>query len=394
MSSRQKLLFWQTGDFREAYQRLRSGGPETYRDQRRSVDFAASLTNRFDVVIVATRAEPYKETLAEDLRAVGLSAAMSFDKKGVSQLLDDLSPDLIICRTPTPGALAWAKRRQVPTLPTFADIFARGGPRTMWRNLQLKRLLTGPHIPCIANHSLNASQSLVSALGLPAQKVAPWDWARVPTTARQPGQTPPLIFFAGALSEPKGVGDCLGALKRLADRGVACRFEFAGPGDTDDWRSRASALGVGAHADFPGVIPHADVRARMAAADVVVVPSRHDYPEGLPNVIYEALAAGAPLVLSDHPAFGGRVKDEAACLTFPAGDADALANQIGRILSDPPLAAALTRAAPAAHDALYIGLEWTALVELFLNDPTNRTGWVAEHSFERLAPNDPAQPAR
>ena len=39
----------------------------------------------------------------------------------------------------------------------------------------------------------------------------------------------------------------------------------------------------------------------MSAHDIVIVPSRHDYPEGLPMTIYEALAMRTPLVVSDHP---------------------------------------------------------------------------------------------
>jgi len=44
----------------------------------------------------------------------------------------------------------------------------------------------------------------------------------------------------------------------------------------------------------------------MRSADAIVIPSRHEYPEGLPLTIYEALAARTPIVASDHQCFSAR----------------------------------------------------------------------------------------
>jgi glycosyltransferase involved in cell wall biosynthesis len=43
-----------------------------------------------------------------------------------------------------------------------------------------------------------------------------------------------------------------------------------------------------------GVIAAEPVLDEMRNSDAVVVPSRHDYSEGLPNTIFEALASRSP----------------------------------------------------------------------------------------------------
>ena len=282
----------------------------------------------------------------------------------------------------------------MPTLPSFADIFSAGGPRAILTNLALRRLLSAETFPCIANHSLNASLSVATALHYPKSRIVPWDWGRldVAPTAKNArtgagAEAGPLTaFFAGNLVAAKGIGDCLNAVALLARQGLDLRFAFAGPGDADAWRTKAAALGIETRVDFPGLLPHDEIRRRMRAADIVVVPSRHDYAEGLPNTIYEALAARSPLVLSDHPAFAGRLKPDAECLVFRAGDPADLAACIARLAEDRALYARLSQNAAAAHESLYVGTEWTTLVRLFLDDPTDRSGWVRPLSLSELAP--------
>jgi hypothetical protein len=35
-------------------------------------------------------------------------------------------------------------------------------------------------------------------------------------------------------------------------------------------------------------------------------------------------------------------------------------------------------------EGLYIGMEWERLIEAFIEDPENRTGWVQVNSLEAL----------
>ncbi|WP_294395104.1 glycosyltransferase [uncultured Sphingomonas sp.] len=383
-----KLLFLQSGNYAEAWTRLRDGGPEDYRDQRASVDVVSALAEQHDVLIVSTMGGPYQTELAPGLRAIGLAEGEVWRSDVVEKLAEAERPDLIFCRTVHRGLLGWARRHDVPTLASFADLFANDSLRALYRNARLGLLLRGRNFPCVANHSLNASRSLSQALLYPKNRIVPWDWSRLPvdpqprTSVTDPAN--PVLMFAGMLIETKGVGDCLQAVALLRDQGRRVTLRLAGKGDIDGWKARAAGLGIADRVEFLGLIPHDEVRRRMRESDMVVVPSHHAYAEGLPNVIYEALATRTPLILSDHPSFAGRLREGEQCLTFPEGDGAALAGLISRVTDDAKLFATLSLAGAAAHEQLYVGMKLTALMTTFIGDPRNETGWVARNSLAAL----------
>ena len=382
------VLFFQHGDFGEAYRRLQEGGLETYRDQRASVDFVASLRSRCIVTTIAICDRDHREDLDNNLRSIGISQNTADRLDYLVQLLNDVRPDMIVCRTPNYHAIGWAKRRNIPTLLSFADFFSNSNPRQFLQNIAMRAVLDPRVFPCVANHNLNASISVSEALFYPKSRVVPWDWSQLcveelPKTAPADANRP-TAFFAGPLTDDKGVGDCLQAASVLQKRSISLYFEFAGPGDLAMWRARARELGVADRVQFLGPIPNTIVRQRMIENDIIVVPSRHQCAEGLPNTIYEALASRTPLVISDHPAFANRLKSGEDCLIFRAARAFSLADRITTLLTDVALFARLSARSAAALKSLYFGMNWTDLVSAFLDDPRNRTGWVEANSLARL----------
>ena len=67
----------------------------------------------------------------------------------------------------------------------------------------------------------------------------------------------------------------------------------------------------------------------------------------VPNKVYQAAAAGRPLVTRDGPALREVLRPDEHCLAVPPGDPDALAAAIARLLADAGLAERLGRAARA-----------------------------------------------
>ena len=241
----------------------------------------------------------------------------------------------------------------------------------------------------MANHNLNASRSVASDLQYPPERIVPWDWSRVraePTGKTGPHDPDaPTAFFAGALTVDKGVQDCLDAVARVAAAGLNLTMSFAGPGDVAAWQDAAARLGIAERVRFLGIVPNGEVRRMMREHDIMVVPSRHGYAEGLPNTIYEALAARSPLIVSDHPAFRGRLAVGTQCLQFPAGNAPALADAMTRLCRDRQLYAMLSSTAVQALDQIHVGIEWHSLVGHFLDDPHDGTGWVGRHALTALS---------
>ncbi len=381
------LLIFQAGNYAQAYRSRDAGDAETYREQYASVGFVAELTDRYRVTMLAMCPDPHDETLAPGLRSIGMGRP-EFTRRRTRAIFQSLAPDMLIARAPHPHVLAEARARSLPTLPCFADIFSGSGVRRRLRNLYLRQMLQGPHVPCVANHSLNASRSTVTDLGLAAERVVPWDWKPLPISGhcRDAPADPksPQLLYVGALSDAKGVGDALRALPVLHAKGIQARLTLIGGGALPPWQTQASQLGIAQHVQFLGKIPNAEVQTHMMQSDAILVPSRHSYPEGLPNVIYEGLAACTPLVISDHPAFAGRLTPQRDVLTFRASDPQALAGAVAQLCDDTALFANLSAHSESALSGLAVGLEWDRLVTLFLDDPKNQTGWVARNALLAL----------
>jgi glycosyltransferase involved in cell wall biosynthesis len=158
-----------------------------------------------------------------------------------------------------------------------------------------------------------------------------------------------LLVTVARLAPQKGLEVLLDALDGLRNRPLLAVVAGDGPME-GELRGRADAERLplrllGARRDVPDL---------LAAADIVVVPSRW---EGQSLLLQEALRAGAALVVTDVG--GNREVTGEAALLVPAGDPAALAAGIGGLLDDPARAASLRIAAreraarlPSASDAL------------------------------------------
>ena len=189
------------------------------------------------------------------------------------------------------------------------------------------------------------------------------------------------MAYAGAVAESKGVGDAVEAIASLRRRGRDTELRVYGPGDARPFVTQVAALGLAGAVRFEGRRPHPEVIQAMRAADVVVVPSRHEYAEGIPMVIYEALAVRTPLVCSDHPAFRGRIGEGSATLTFPERRPTALADAVERIMTDPLLYARMSQATATVHERLQCPVKYGDMIRCWLSGAPEDVRWLAGHSL-------------
>jgi glycosyltransferase involved in cell wall biosynthesis len=117
---------------------------------------------------------------------------------------------------------------------------------------------------------------------------------------------------------------------------------------------------------FEGAVTASAVVGLMRASDVVLIPSRTSFPEGLPLVLEHSLCARTPAVVSAHPAFAGSLEHRADSMLFPPGDTAALAACVRELLDDPALYERISSAAPATWGRLQARLLWHELIEAWL----------------------------
>jgi glycosyltransferase involved in cell wall biosynthesis len=143
------------------------------------------------------------------------------------------------------------------------------------------------------------------------------------------------IGWLGRFSPEKGPDVLVHAMALLADLPVSAAMVGGGSGLAAT-RALATRLGADPHITWPGQV--ADAAALLRAFDLVVLSSRS---EGTPIVLFEAMAAGVPVVASRVGGVPDVVGDNEAVLV-PAADPAALAAAVRAVLADP--GAARTRA--------------------------------------------------
>jgi glycosyltransferase involved in cell wall biosynthesis len=147
----------------------------------------------------------------------------------------------------------------------------------------------------------------------------------------------PLAVAIGRLHPQKGYDTLLDAATRWRGR-IDPLVVIAGDGPLqDELAARIAADGLPVRL----LGRRDDVADLLAAADVCVLPSRW---EGSPFTGQEALRAGTPLVCSR--AGGMPELFGSAAEMVPVGDADALADALVRVLTDPVRAKELAEAGP------------------------------------------------
>ena len=174
----------------------------------------------------------------------------------------------------------------------------------------------------------------------------------------------PFILTAGRLEFQKAHGVLLRA---FAKSGLwrTHALVILGKGSRLNHLHRLAAqLGIGEHVRFIGFV--ANPYAWMARADLFVLPSRW---EGFPTVAAEALACGAPLLLTDCK-FGPRdvIEPGVSGELVPVDDVEALARGMSDLIAAPERRAAMREAGFARVQRFAIGAmveQYAALFEEF-----------------------------
>ncbi len=163
-----------------------------------------------------------------------------------------------------------------------------------------------------------------------------------PRAAHETPDDATLLLALGRLHENKAFDVLLDALAELPDAWLW----IAGEGPLGgELMAQVARLGIAERVRFLGW--RNDAAALLAAADVLVCPSRH---EPLGNVVIEGWAHGVPVVAARSAGPAALIRDGETGLLASIDDAAALAGALARLHDDTGLRGALAAAGRGAFD--------------------------------------------
>ena len=260
-----------------------------------------------------------------------------------------------------------------------ARIGSRRGinPDRTWGLVALQRLAYSCATQIVANSQASAEQ--LRREHVPERKIAvvPNGLDFDPFAPRAPRAALRKVAVVANLRPLKGHDVLIDAAVEILENFPDATFDVIGEGpERDSLVARAAAHGVAHAFTFAGYC--ASVPARLADADIFVLPSRS---ESFPNAILEAMASGLPVVASGVGGILELVDDGRTGLLVRAGEPDALARCVMHLMSDAVKGA---RLGAAARDDAFVHYSFERMVAgfdaLYLTELARHGAVPAGHS--------------
>jgi len=259
-------------------------------------------------------------------------------------------------------ALGAARRHRIPLVTSFygqdvtiADSRERFLPGYWPYTLQRRRLFRrGDRFLVLSRHM----RAALAAQGCPEDKLRivrlGVDLSRFDPADHVASTGPLRVLMVGREVDKKGFDDGLRACARARADGTDLTVTLLGTGGA--LRPALMRLAEELHLPVAWPDPRTDVKAAMAHADLLLVPSRtaaDGDQEGTPTVICEASAAGLPIVSTLHAGIPEQVEHATTGLLVPERDVTAMARALTDLAGDPQRRRTLGQAGRAKMIAEY-----------------------------------------
>jgi glycosyltransferase involved in cell wall biosynthesis len=361
-------IYFFAGDFTDVlrrYQERRQQIYQTHDEVARLIYGLLAANHRVNVYSFVTP-EHRDEQPIDGCRIISLGARNYAAKSLLRTAVARDSAAAIVAHFPNLELLHAAAATNSRAIAMLANSYNRTGIRSTLEKWKIVSLLNNPRFELVSNHCIPATEHL-ARMGVRREKLIAWDIAHPfdPGSYRPKGPADRRRFeavYVGSIIEGKGVSDLICAIALLRKQGIEVHCSLAGLGDIEAMQALGLKLGVSDLLSFLRIIGNAEAFNMMAAADLVVVPSRKEYTEGFPLTMFEAIASRTPIVCSNHPMFREVMVDGRNASVFPAGDYCAFAAAIRRTLTDPVLYSALSTNADLTWAALKGSADWRTMI--------------------------------
>jgi glycosyltransferase involved in cell wall biosynthesis len=148
----------------------------------------------------------------------------------------------------------------------------------------------------------------------------------------------PLLLFIGRFIESKGLMDVISACKLLRECNQPFMLLCVGDGIAREGAEvEVDRLGLGSNVRFFGYVPEEQATAFYANSTILLFPTYHY--EGFPMVIFNAAAAGLPIITTRIRAAADYLKEPDNCLWVEPRRPDLLVARIIEVLGNAELRA-------------------------------------------------------
>jgi phosphatidylinositol alpha-mannosyltransferase len=148
------------------------------------------------------------------------------------------------------------------------------------------------------------------------------------------------LLFVGRHEPRKGLLELLKAYRILRKTGCNCRLLITSTGPQEREARRYVMTRRLQGVEFLGRVTEEEKAQLFRTADVYIAPSTGRESFGI--VLLEAMAAGAPMVVSDIHGYKGVVRRGEQALLVPPREPKAIAAAVARLLGDPALRARMS----------------------------------------------------
>jgi len=258
----------------------------------------------------------------------------------------------------------WCRRRGIPLIfdplisaydkQVWERFKLRDGSRSAARLLAWERGLFAQAERVIADTECHAA-FFAQTLGVPQEKLrvvyVGADEALFRPAPPRAAAGPVEVLFYGSFIPLQGTRTIIEAARVY--EGPPVRWCLLGDGP-ERAACEAAAAGL-ANVHFEGRTPYAELPARIHRADVLlgVFGTTRKAGRVIPNKVYQALAAGRPVVTLASEAYPESARRSDALALVPAGDPRALASAVARWAAGRETLAAAAKAARPTYDACF-----------------------------------------
>ncbi len=250
--------------------------------------------------------------------------------------------------------VSWSPRPIVRTRHIVQVVRPHAGNRWLYRKATdlVTTVTDAINRQYVASGLLPAERVVTLAGGVDADRFHPGIDGRPARAALGLAAGGPLLGMVGGLRVMKGHSVVVDAVARLGRQGIRPHVLVVGRGRLEaPIREAIRQAGLAGQFAFMGFAT--ELQQVMAALDIgLYVPLESD---GMGRVVFEYLAMARPLIASRVGIIPEALTDRRDALLVPAGDPDALAGAIRRLLEDDPLRRALGAAGRRLVEERYSG---------------------------------------